>query len=800
MQMADNLKSNLVIKAVKNVQRGFTREEIEGTMFRPEVTLDLQRSRLLTESFKKTDGQPMILRRARALAHVLNNMNILIKEWERIVGFQTEEYQSLFHPIDLNWKSVKRLVNDPIGKNLLDDQGRKEFEEICEYWKGKSMHDRVKDLFTGDLLKYSSYEGTFLWLDASELGIPDYETLFKEGLQGRIAKAKTRLENIDRTIPGDYVEQKEFLRSVMIVLEAVINYSRRYAAVAGEMAVSEKDEERKKRLEAIARTCERVPAKPPRTLLEALQFFYFIHLVRYLEFSTMGIGARFDKIFGPYYEQDLKNNHITRTEAIELIQLLWAKFLELGMVYSPFMSSVYGGVASLQSITLGGIDEKGQDVTNDFTYIVLEASRMMRTIEPSIALRVHNDTPDELLSAAVDAIKTGIGYPSLLNDEAIIPLLEQLGATSAEARDYGISGCVYLELPGKNITRRAVCYFVLPKCLWWALHQGVHPETGEQWGAHTPDPSTFKSWEAVLEAYLEQVKFFGDKVMQIENTCRNLYAKYCPRPFYSAILEGCIEKGKECKQWVHDSSVSELFGPLGQTNVADSFTAIKKVVFEDNLITLQGLIALMDRNWEGGEGIRQRCLNAPKFGNDDDDADSVAREVHYRTEEVIRTLKDRFGHPIKSDGSGSVTATYGLAKDTPATPDGRRDGQPFADSTIAPQPGMDKNGPTAVLNSAAKIETLRTYNHLLNQKFHPQFLEGDMKQVFINYLKTWRDKKISHIQFNIVDKRTLIAAQKNPEEHRDLIVRVAGFSAYFADLSRGLQDHIIARTEQSLTG
>lgn len=797
MNLAENLKSNLAIKAVKNVQRGFTREEVEGTMFRPEITLDLQRSRLMTEAFQMTDGLPMVLRRAKALAHVLNHMKISIMDWERIVGFQTEERQSLYHPIDLNWKSVKRLVNSPIGKNLLDDAGREEFEEICRYWQGKSMHDRVNELFSGDLLSYSSYDGTFLWLDASELGIPDYETLFQTGLRGRIQMARERLEEIDRTVPGEYVEQKEFLQAVIIVLEAVINYAGRYAALAKEMAAGQADEKDKNRLEEIARTCERVPENPPETLLEAFQFFYFIHLVRYLEFPTMGIGVRFDKVFGPYYEKDLQENRMTRSEAIELIQLLWAKFLELGMVYSPFMSSVYGGVASLQAITLGGVDEDGGDITNEFTYIVLEAAKMMRTIEPSIALRIHDNTPDELFSAAVEVIKTGIGYPSFLNDEAIVPLLEQLGATPRESLDYGISGCVYLELPGKNITRRAVCYFVLPKCLWWAFHQGIHPETGEQRGAKTPHPATFESWEDVLDAYLDQVKFFGSKVMQIENTCRNIYAKYCPRPLYSSIVQGCIETGRECKQWVHDSSVSELFGPLGQTNVADSFAAIQKVVFEEKRITLPELIELMDRNWEGGEEIRQACLNAPKFGNDDDYADSIAQKVHYRTEEVVRTLTDRFGHPIKSDGSGSVTATYGLAKDTPATPDGRRDGQPFADSTIAPQPGMDKKGPTAVLNSAAKIDTLKTYNHLLNQKFSPQILAGDMKPVFINYLKTWRDKKISHIQFNVVDRETLLEAQENPEEHRELIVRVAGFSAYFADLSRGLQDHIIARTEQS---
>jgi len=236
---------------------------------------------------------------------------------------------------------------------------------------------------------------------------------------------------------------------------------------------------------------------------------------------------------------------------------------------------------------------------------------------------------------------------------------------------------------------------------------------------------------------------------------------------------------------------------IGGTNVADAITAIRKVVFEDRKVTLPELIAIMDKNWEGREDIRQACLNAPKYGNDDDYADFIARAVQHGSEAAMESVKDRFGYSIRGDGS-AVSATYGLAADTPATPDGRRDGDPFADSTLAPQPGADRKGPTAVLNSCAKIDTLQSFNHLLNQKFLPQYLEGDMKPVFLSYLKTWREKKIPHIQFNVVDKKTLIDAQQYPEKYRDLIVRVAGFSAYFADLSRGLQDHIIARTEHDL--
>ena len=797
MEATQELKNKFVNKAVRNIQRGYLEDDKTRGIFHPDVKLDLQRSRLMTESFKETDGKAMVLRRAKALAHVLNHMDIFIREWEQIAGYQTSDPAGLYHPIDMNWRSVLRLVNSEAGKSLLDEAGKKELAEICEYWKGKSMSDRQQEMFTGDLGKYWKYEGTYLWTHWSELGIPDYEGLFQEGLNGRIKRAEERLAEIDRTIPLDYIDQKEFLESVIIVLQSVIDYSNRYSALAQKMAREEKDPERKRRLEEIAATCSRVPANPPRTFIEAVQFFYFVHLIRYLEYSTLGIGLRLDYILGPYYEKDIQEGRITREGALEILQLLWVKFLELGLVYSPMVTSVYGGVASLQAITLGGTDKFGHDVTNDLTYLALETARTMRTIEPSIALRIHKNTPEALLSAATDVIRTGIGYPSLFNDEALIPLLEKWGVPPEDAKVYAVSGCVYMEIPGKNITRRVIGYFVLPKCLWWALHQGVNPKTGEQWGARTPDPATFKTWEDVLEAYLEQVKFFTTKMVQVENTCRDLYRKYCPKPFYSAIVEGCIEKGRECKQWIYPSMVHDFAMVIGGTNVADSITGIRKVVFDDKRITLPELIAIMDRNWEGREDIHQACINAPKYGNDDDYADLVARAVQHGSEAAMETVKDRFGYSIRGDGS-AVSATYGLAADTPATPDGRIDGAPFADSTLAPQPGADRKGPTAVLNSCAKIDTLQTFNHLLNQKFLPQYLEGEMKPVFLSYLQTWRDKKIPHIQFNVVDKKILVDAQQYPEKHRDLIVRVAGFSAYFADLSRGLQDHIIARTEQEL--
>jgi formate C-acetyltransferase len=797
MAVAEELRKKVVSRAVRNVRRGNADEESSRGMYREEIRLDLQRSRLFTESFRQTDGQAMVLRRAKALANLMAKMGIFIRDHERIVGYQTSDINGIYHPIDQNWKSPQRLVHSEAGKTLLDEAGKKELDDLCAYWKGKSMSDRHQAALPEELRKYWTYEGTFLWSQLSELGIPDYEHLFAVGLKGRIQEARDRLAQLDREIPVDYVDQKEFLEAVIISLEAVIHFAKRYAALAARMAAAEKNPKRRRELEEMSKVCDRVPENPPKTFLEAIQFFFFIHLVRYLEYSTLGIGIRIDKLFGPYYEADVKAGRLDRQGALAILQLLWIKFNELGLVYSPMVSSVYGGVASLQAVTIGGTDKEGRDVTNELTYLALEAGKNLRLIEPSICLRVHQGTPDELYSKALDVIKTGIGYPSLFNDESLMPLFEKWGVPADDVKDYAVTGCVYIEIPGKNVMRRSVGYFVLPKCLWWALHQGVDPKTGEQHGARTADPATFKSWEDLLEAYAQQVAFFTNKIEQLERINLELYEKYCPRPFYSGVVQGCIESGKESRKWVYPSMIHHFAQVIGGSNVADAITAVKKVVFEDRRVTLLELIAIMDKNWEGREDIRQACLNAPKYGNDSDYADDIARIVQRRGEEAMESIKDRYGLSHRGDGS-AVSATYGLAKDTPATPDGRYDGDFFSDSTLAPSPGADRKGPTAVLNSCAKIKTIETYNHLLNQKFLPKFFEDNMKPAFLGYLKTWKELNIAHIQFNVVDKQTLLKAQDYPQEYADLIVRVAGFSAYFVDLSRGLQDHIIARTEQSL--
>ncbi len=790
------LRESVSIKVSRNVRQGYEKDEHKRGMYRTSTRLNVVRNRLLTESYKATEGEPMVLRRAKSLAHILRNLPAYIMPHERIVGHSGATPDDLFYPIEVNWKSAWRAMNSDDAREILDDEGRAEMEKIVEYWKGKTLSDLHKNAFKGDLEKYFKFEGTFLWSLFDSGSIPNYERLFKIGLKGLKKEAEQRLQEVIDTLPDNYLEQHDFLQGVLITLDAAVDFARRYAQRAREDAAEENDPKRKKELEEVAKICARVPENPPETLHEALQFFWFLTLIKgQIEFANLGGGGRLDLIFYPFCKKDISEGRITRQEAIELMQHLFVHFEESGEWFSPMITGIYGGVQQLEGITLGGIDEDGNDVTNDMTYICLEAGKGLRQLQPTIALRVHKNTPNKLLSAATDVIRTGVGYPSLFNDEVMVPLINKWGTPLKDARNYHVPGCVYLDIPGKNNNaRRASGYFVLPKCLWWALRKGIDPKTGDQYGAPTPDPETFTCIEDVIEAYLEQVRFFVGKIVKLENICRGLYRKYAPRPFLSALLDGCIERGQDAKEWAYSTSSINCYNIIvGPTNVADSLAAIKKLVFDDKELTIKEFIDILDKNWEGHEDLRQRVITQiPKFGNDDDYVDLLAKEVHERSEAVYQEFTDEHGAKWRGDGSG-VSATYGLGPGTPATPDGRKDGEPFSDATLSPMIGRDTNGPTAVLASCAKIKPL---NQLLNQKFLPQFLDDEHKDQFISYLRSWCDMGVPHVQFNVVDRDTLLDAQKHPEKHSNLIVRVAGYSTYFVDLSKGLQDHIIARSAQ----
>ena len=798
---SQNLKERVVIKTHRVAARGLQREE-EGRAFQLGVKLCLERARLLTESYKQTESEPMVIRRAKALEHTLGNMTIYIQPDELIVGNFASGPEYVSHYPELQWRWLEKAVNNGY-RDILDDEGKRELSEIHKYWSKRAIHGMERDLLPEEMKPYWYYKGIGYWAYYFEVSTPNYEKVFTVGLSGISKEVEERLKELKKEFSEakvnskEYLEKRRFLEAAIMALNAAIKWAKRYAMLASEMAQEEKDERRKEELEKIAEICNWVPENPPRTLHEALQCFCFIHYVtNFIESPQVGCGARFDKIFYPFYKKDVEEGRIGRDDAQELMELLFIKFQETGFIHPPIWSGMAGGGLGWQTVNIGGVNQDGEDITNEISYIVLDAMKSIRTIQPPLALRWHDGIPRELILKAIEVLSTGVAQPAIFNDKVNIPRFMQKGIPIEDARNYSIISCMWPTIPGKNCMSRAsnTGFVLLPKCLEVVLNQGKDMKTNEQISIQTPDPLTFTSTEEIMEAVMQHYRFHIGILIAIQNIADALYEEYLPRPFLSAVTDGCIERAQDIRKWFFLPYRVPLY-PFGVNNVADSLAAIKKLVFEEKKVTMEELIDALKRNWEGREELHQLMLSAPKFGNDDDYVDLIARELHYRVVEETMKFKDYFGTPVGLDGS-AASGPYAYAGDTWATPDGRKAGEAFHDGSISPTMGRDKKGPTAAIKSVSKIDPLKSGNHLYNQTFLPQFLSGENAELFADYLKTWADLGIHHIQFSVVNKETLQDAQEHPERHTDLLVRVCGYSAYFIDLSRGLQDAVIARTQQ----
>jgi len=792
------------------VMRGLGREKILGKElagvgkrlpYREGVTLEIERARLITESYKETEGEAVILRRAKALAHLLDKKKLYILPDELIVGNICSEPNTLNTFPELWWKWLDKAIDKEYA-GLIDDEKRAELHQIHQYWKNKVVHGMELNLLPEDTKEYRNIinHGVFAWLHGGHVGVPNYEKVFKVGLNGIMEEIEHRLEGISvgtyvRENPAEYLEKKEFYEAALITLRAVIRFGNRFAQKAREDAEAEKDHRRKGELQEIAEICDWVPGNPPRTLHEALQSYWFINLVtRILDLQSSGLGERFDQLMYPFYEKDLEEGRITREEAQQLVEHLFLKMNEEPELKPPAMGA--GGATLITRVTtVGGQTTDGDDATNEMTYIIMDAKNAIGLIQPAIAVRLHKNTPDRLYEKIVESLLKEPGVYSFFNDEMMIPYLMNLGIPLEDARNYTTDGCMRWQIPGKAIAFRALGGMVaLPKVLCYALSQGVDKFSQKQPGVKTPDPLTFISIEDVIQAYLEQLRFFIGKLVTIYNLVDVLDEKWLPQPFLSSMLDGCIEHGQDCRKYKYFANT--IIQPVGQVTVVNSLAAMKKLVFDEKKVSMAELLDALKNNWEGKEELRQMFINAPKFGNDDDYVDLLARDVYLRTTQIFHSFKNIWGGPFMEDGTGAASY-FALSVLTEATPDGRKDLDLFNDGTISPLPGTDKEGPTAVLKSVGKIDHARTFTHLFNQKFQAQFLKGDYKNKFIAYMKTWVDLGIHHIQFNIIDRKTLLDAQKNPDKYGELVVRQAGLAAYFVDLEKQVQDEIIARTEQS---
>ena len=785
--------------------KSFGAKKDEGALterqFRKNVTLCLERARLLTESYKETEGEPEVIRRAKGLKKVLDNMTIYIEDGERIVGnFASDPYSmNLLPELAVEWldNGIKHEYRD-----MLDESGHEEWEKIADYWRGRNIDDRVMAVMPDSLKAYVDFNGVCHanhWKNSIRV-TSNYDKLFRLGLKGIIAQAESRLDKFknDMTVhPTDYIEQRDFLNAAIISCQGAINFSARLAHKAGQLAQAETDGNRKKELTELAEICEWVPANPPRTFHEAAQSYWIQHLITHLiETRGQGAGARLDQILHPFYKKDLESGRITRESATELIELLLIKLEGTGHISTPELHVGGVGTSVFPCLTLGGVTKEENDAINEVSFIILDAVEEIKTVQTDFAVRYHADINQDFILKTIELIGNGVTCLKFFNDGAAIPMMVNRGIPAEDARNYEIWACVNWHIPNKALKQGRGSDGVISfgKCLEFALNQGEDMLTAKKLGCSTPDPVTFTTFEDLMTAFVDQVRFIAEKMGKIDDLAQEFFVRYMSCPFGSALTDDCIEKGRDATAWAYHSC--DLILATGNTNAADSLAAIKKFVFEEKALTMAELVDALKTNFEGKEELRQKLLNeAPKFGNDDDYVDLIMKEVQHRTQKEVEKIKDYYGFPRTLDGS-VAGGYYPWGRRAAASADGRKSKETFADAAMSPMAGRDINGPTAVLKSMGKVPP--TWAYLSNQKFMPVFLKGENRDIFSSYLKSWADLGCYHLQFNVVDRDILADAQAKPEEHTDLMVRVAGYSAYFIDLSKGVQDDIIARTAQSL--
>ena len=813
----------------------------------PEIEAD--RAILLTESYKQTEGEPIILRRAKAFAHILENIPITIRDEELIVGSATQaprgcqtfpEYS--FEWLEAEFDTVETRAADPF---YISEKTKEALREVHQYWKGKTTSELATSYMAPEALTAIEHNifttGNYFYNGIGHVTV-DYGKVLRIGYSGIIEETKAALAKLNFG-DSDYAKRHHFLNAVLISCEAVIGYAKRYAKLADMMAEGCQDYERKAELRRIAVNCERVPEFGARNFYEACQSFWFIQMLLQVESSGHSISpGRFDQYMYPYFKKDLDEGAITREFAQELMDCIWVKLNDLNKCRDAASAEGFAGYSLFQNLIAGGQDEHGLDATNDVSFMCINATMHVFLPAPSFSVRVWNGSPHEFLIRAAELTRTGIGLPAYYNDEVIIPALLSRGVTLADARNYNIIGCVEPQAPAKTDGWHDAAFFNMCRPLELVFSRGK--DAGEQVGPDTGEFKAMKTFDDFYNAYKTQMNYFIELLVNADNAIDQAHADRCPLPFQSCMVEDCIGRGKSMQE---GGAIYNFTGPqgFGIANMADALYVIKKLVYEDKKYTLCDFKDALDNNYgkdmdahyaekvtknvvadlvaSGKKPTREdvtaifeevsknpctdeqkekydRMLadidTVPKFGNDLDDVDAFARDVAYTYTRPMESYKNPRGGQYQA-GLYPVSANVPLGAQTGATPDGRLARTPIADG-VSPAAGRDLNGPTAAANSVAKLDHYIASNGtLFNMKFHPTALAGrNGLENFVSLVRGYFDQKGSHIQFNVVSRETLRDAQAHPEKYKSLVVRVAGYSALFTTLSRSLQDDIIARTEQ----
>jgi formate C-acetyltransferase len=764
-------------------------------------TISTQRAELLTEFYQQnTQLMSVPVRRALAFEYLMEHKTVCINEGELIVGEKGPAPKAVPTWPELCCHTLEDL-------DILDSRAKIPFavsgaaretykQDIIPFWKGKTMREMLFQEMTPE------------WKDAYEAGIytefmeqrsPGHTVLddkiYHKGFLDFLREIDDRLQSLDYlNDPQAYAKQEE-LKAMRISAQALIRLAERHAEKARELAKQEKDLGRKKELERIADVCTHVPAHPPRDLWEALQYYWFVHLGVTTELNPWDAfnPGKLDQHLYPFYQQGLEDGTLTSEQARELLQCFWIKFNNQPAPPKVGVTAQESGTyTDFAQINLGGVTVDGSDGVNEVTYLLLDVIEEMRLLQPSSSIQVSKKNPDRFIKRAAKIIRTGYGQPSVFNTDVIIQEMIRQGKSVEDARQGGTSGCVETGAFGKE-SYILTGYLNTVKILEVTLNNGVDPRTGKQIGLQTGDPTTFKSFEELFQAFRAQLKHFVDIKVQGNNVIERLYAEYMPVPFLSILISDCITNGTD----YHDGGArydTSYIQVVGLGTLTDAMTAIKHLVFDQADLQMEELLDGLEKDLED-ERLHQMLLNKPpKYGNDDDYADDVMVALFDACVDAIEGRSNTRGGTYRANFLPTTVHVY-FGSVIGATPDGRRAWQPVSEG-ISPVQGADRLGPTAVIKSVAKMDHVRTGGTLLNQKFTPHLLADDSGlDNLVHLVRSYFRLDGHHIQFNVIDAATLRAAQENPAEYRNLIVRVAGYSDYFCDLGPALQDEIIARTE-----
>jgi pyruvate formate-lyase/glycerol dehydratase family glycyl radical enzyme len=776
-----------------------------------------EKGRLLTESYKSTEREPEVLRNAKALAHVLDNVTIFIEDGELIVGNASSRPRGIeFTDLWGIW-TEQEIAWIKAGEGFeISKEDEAELLSWKGYWKGKTFMARSMQLFDEERIwpyvelgvvlpalksRDEEHAGGGLagngWGIRPEHGsilvIPDYSTALYKGTGKIIEEAEKELRNT-KIKSEDAVHKVDFLKSVIIAHKAIIRFANRFADLAALEASKETDPDRKQELNRIAEICRRVPEHPAENFDEAMQSFWFIFLM--LNPNNVVSYGRFDQLMYPFYKKDKDGGRITDDQAKELIELLRIKDMQTLTTGGKSQREKWSGLAKWHNMIIGGQTVDGSDATNELTYLILEAARDCPTPHHTISLRVHERTPEPLMTKALEVVKTGIGMPAFIGDRGHIEFLLSYGISPQKARDYALAGCLDVNLPGDS-RNCAYPMFIVARAFDIFMHNGRDPKTGKQ-VAPEIDVESITSFSELLRAFKGHILYWMDRHAEFNNIYLRVYTELYPQPVDSSFMSGWAKAGKDFLNRPLPLENAAVMNAVGMINTADSFTAIKRLVFEDGKVTMKELKAALDANWEGNRysDMRKMFMSAPKYGNNDDYADMTVKELYsFWADASVRF--DSYIEGAKHIPSAiSISASWPGGEETGATPDGRYSGECLADGTMSAMRGMDVHGPTALIMSASKVDQVPISTTLMNMKFHPSALKStDDLRKLSSLIKTYFSLGGKHIQFNIVDRQTMLNAQEKPQNHKDLIVRVAGYSAYFVQLGKAVQDDIIARTE-----